>query len=271
MNAVVLDRVSVRYRDREALSGVSLAVDLGECVAVIGRNGAGKSTMLAAASGLIPLSAGAVRTAKPTGVVLQRPALDRLLTVEQNLRFFASVCGPPCRPVSDLLAAFGLSGRARDRVGTLSGGLTRRVDLLRAVMSGPEVLILDEPTAGLDVESRAAFGESIRAFARERGAAVLWATHHDDEAAAADRVVALDAGRVIRDGPPAGFAPGPERFRVTIGSELPRLASLGELQTLAAASLAAGYALTIEPAGLIDAALGAAHETNIGTRRGEAP
>jgi ABC-2 type transport system ATP-binding protein len=271
MNAIEFDRVSVRYREREALSGVSLAVARGESVAVIGRNGAGKSTLLAAAAGLVTVSAGAVRSVRPVGVVLQRPSLDRLLTVEQNLRFFVAVCGEPVRPIEALLAEFGLADRARDRVGTLSGGLTRRVDLVRAVMSGPEVLILDEPTAGLDAESRAAFGESVRTFSSDRAAAVLWATHHDDEAARADRVIVLDAGRVIRDGPPASFSPGAGLMRVTIGAEPSRLTSLAELPALAAASLAGGCAITIEPAGLIDAAIAAENSAEIGADRGATP
>ena len=184
---------------------------------MLGANGSGKSTLFGVIAGLIGPDAGAVEVRggrRALGVVFQTPALDPLLSIEENLRTAGAVQGMDRRHASAridrLLDAMGLTDRRRDRVGRLSGGLARRADLARAMLSEPSVLLLDEATGGLDPVARSdLFGLIDRERAARRGAGsaggpltVLAATHLLDEAEQADRVVVMAGGRIVADGSP---------------------------------------------------------------------
>ena len=198
--------------------GVSLSVAAGEFVALLGPNGAGKSTLFQILTGLFVPDAGTVhiggrdirRNAVPAlaglGIVFQQPTLDLDLTVHGNLRFHARLHGLSRRVARERIAAelerLDLADRAKEAARTLSGGNRRRVELARALLHRPDILLMDEPTVGLDPASRRDLVAHVRALCAGQGLGVLWATHLVDEAEQADRVVVLDKGRVLRDGGP---------------------------------------------------------------------
>ncbi len=208
-----------------ALDGVSFEVSAGERVGLLGQNGSGKTTLFRiAATRLSPGTgslhiggldvtrhAGAVR--QQLGVVFQTPALDSALTCRESLTLQAALVGISRRDrdsvVAQALRDAGLSERASDRVGTLSGGLARRLDLVRGVLHAPALCLLDEPTVGLDPLARDAFWRTLDA---RRDGAQLIATHDMDEAARCDRVVIVDRGRVVADDTPSALtaALGPD-------------------------------------------------------------
>jgi len=210
-----------RYGRVTALAGVSLSVRAGEFAALLGPNGAGKTTLFQLLSGLFVPDAGAVVVmghdmavdAVPAlaglGIVFQAPTLDLELSVRANLRFHAGLHGLPGAAAATRIAAdlagCGLAERADAPVRSLSGGQRRRVELVRALLHEPRVLLMDEPTVGLDPASRRDLVALVRGLADRRALAVLWATHLCDEAAQADRVIVLDQGRVLRDAPPAAL------------------------------------------------------------------
>jgi ABC-2 type transport system ATP-binding protein len=216
--ALSLQSVRARYGDRVAVAGLTLDVAAGEVVGLLGPNGSGKSTTLAVAAGVLVPAEGTVsacgidRAADPhgfaamIGVVPQDGATYDELTAAQNLDFFGRLYGLGGRDLrrrtARCLARVGLSARAHDRVGTLSGGLRQRVNLAAALLHDPRVLLLDEPTAALDAASRDAFLADL-ARLRDDGHAVLFTTHHAAEAElVCDRVVVLDAGRLVGCGKP---------------------------------------------------------------------
>jgi ABC-2 type transport system ATP-binding protein len=210
-----------RYGSLTALEGVDLAVGAGELVALLGPNGAGKSTLMQLLTGLFVADAGSVRVTgfdmahaatralARIGVVFQQPTLDLELSVGANLRFHADLHGIDRRTAAERIAhelgRFGLAGVARRRARELSGGNRRRVELARALLHRPDVLLMDEPTVGLDPASRALLLRHVLDLRAERGVGVLWATHLVDEAERADRLVVLHRGRVEFDGTPAAF------------------------------------------------------------------
>ncbi|MBL8445091.1 MAG: ATP-binding cassette domain-containing protein [Zoogloeaceae bacterium] len=205
------------YGKREALRGVSLAVAPGEFVALLGPNGAGKSTLFQLLTGLFNADAGRLRVcghdmrASPVkalgriGVVFQQMTLDLDLSVEANLRFHARLHGiaghDGTARIADALARLGLTERARDKVRDLSGGNRRKVELARALIHKPSVLLMDEATVGLDPASRRQLLDEVLAL-REKGVATLWASHLVDEAEEADRVIVLHMGRILAVGTP---------------------------------------------------------------------
>lgn len=210
-----------------ALDGVSLDVPAGQNLALLGPNGSGKSTLLKILAtldrpdrdsgpvhilGLDPAGGDARAIRARLGVVFQSPGLDGLLTVRENLRTAAALYGLSASQaeerIADVLSALSLTDRAADRVRTLSGGLARRVDLARALLHAPDLLLLDEPTAALDPRARAEFLATlaaVRAAPRPAGRpplTIITSTHTMDEAERADRVVLLHRGRVIADDAP---------------------------------------------------------------------
>ncbi len=205
---------SRRLGDRQVLGGVDLVVPRGALVAVAGPNGAGKSSLMRAIGGRLALDAGvirisgveaaAARRAGRLGVVPQDVALQPQLSVRENLRLWSTLAGTPraevARRIDTGLAWIGLADRARSRVETLSGGMRRRVNLLAGMLHQPALLLLDEPTVGVDADAR----ERIYALLRElcaRGMGVVLATHELEEAGQhCDTVVVLDAGRVVAAG-----------------------------------------------------------------------
>lgn len=209
--------VSKSYGARKALDKVSLRVAPGEFVALLGPNGAGKSTLFQLLSGLFNADDGMVRVCghdmrhTPVralgriGVVFQQMTLDLDLTVTANLQFHARLHGLGGREarsrIADVLARLGLAERAADRVRELSGGNRRKVELARALLHRPSVLLMDEATVGLDPASRRQLLDEVLGL-RSRGVAVLWATHLVDEAEAGDRVLILHRGKMLADGTP---------------------------------------------------------------------
>jgi ABC-2 type transport system ATP-binding protein len=217
--ALLLDDVVKTYGSIRAVDGVSLRAFPGEFIALLGPNGAGKTTLFQLLSGLLVPDAGKIeivgqnmlRNPVPAlamlGIVFQQPTLDLELTVTGNLLFHAGLHGIPravAKPrIGHELARMGLIERAHDNVAQLSGGNRRRVELVRALLHHPRVLLMDEPTVGLDPASRSDLLKLILSMRTERSVAVLWATHLCDEVSRADRVVVLHRGNVLADTTPA--------------------------------------------------------------------
>jgi ABC-2 type transport system ATP-binding protein len=219
--ALLLEDVVKSYGAVRALDGISLRASGGEFVALLGPNGAGKTTLFQLLSGLFVPDGGRIavmghdmrRDPVPAlaqlGIVFQQPTLDLELTVMGNLLFHAGLHGMP-RAVAKVriekeLARLGLAGETHRKVAQLSGGNRRRVELARALLHAPRLLLMDEPTVGLDPASRGDLLKLILALRAERSVAVLWATHLCDEVADADRVIVLHRGKVLADTTPAGL------------------------------------------------------------------
>ena len=206
------------YGLRQALAGVDIGIAAGEFVTLLGPNGAGKTTLFQLLTGLFVPDGGAIeidghdirRNAVPAlagiGVVFQQPTLDLDMTVAGNLRFHASLhglAGAEARTrIADGLRQLNLADRAGDRSRGLSGGQRRRVELARALLHRPKLLLMDEPTVGLDPASRRDLLEHVLELRDRRSMAILWATHLVDEAEQSDRVIVLHKGRVIASGAP---------------------------------------------------------------------
>jgi len=223
------------YGDVPALDGVTLAVGETERVALLGRNGSGKTTLLRITATLLRPDAGTVEVAgadvvrqpdearRRLGVVFQSPALDGTLTVREALALQAALVGVPkaqrANRIDEAIADAGLVDRARQRVGALSGGLARRLDLARGLLHRPALALLDEPTTGLDPLARDAFWDVLDR--RRADGAQLVATHLMDEAARCDRVVILDSGRVVADGTPEALTSALGRDALWLDSATP--------------------------------------------------
>ena len=217
-NVLEVDQVSKFYANRKALDRVSLSVAGGEFVALLGPNGAGKTTLFQLASGLFvadggriliedqDMSTNAVAALAGIGVVFQQPTLDLDLGVRANLRFHARLHGMDTararRRIQEELERLDLLDRSDDVCRSLSGGIRRRVELARALLHEPRLLLMDEATVGLDPASRHALLEYVRGLCDSRHLGVLWATHLVDEAECASRVVILHRGRLLYQGTP---------------------------------------------------------------------
>ena len=215
--ALEVERLSFAYGKRPALRDVALRVMPGEFAVLLGPNGAGKSTLFALVTRLFDAPAGAEirvfgaalrrepgRALARLGVVFQQPTLDPDLTVRDSLRYHGALHGLPRAEVEARaareLARVGLGDRAGERVRNLSGGQRRRAEIARALLTRPALLLLDEPTVGLDAASRAFLLDHVRGLCREEGLAVLWATHLIDEVGEEARVVVLQGGAVRAEG-----------------------------------------------------------------------
>jgi ABC-2 type transport system ATP-binding protein len=217
--ALLLENVVKTYGSIRAVDGVSFSAAPGEFIALLGPNGAGKTTLFQLLSGLFVPDAGRIEVMGQNmlqnpvpalamlGIVFQQPTLDLELTVTGNLLFHTGLHGIPRAIAKDRIAAelarIGLAKRAHDKTAQLSGGNRRRVELARALLHEPRVLLMDEPTVGLDPASRSDLLKLLLSMRRERSVAVLWATHLCDEVPAADRVIVLHRGKVLADTTPA--------------------------------------------------------------------
>jgi len=211
--ALSIRGVSHAFGERRALDDVSLEVPAGSFTVLLGLNGAGKSTLFALitrlytnVSGEIMVFGHDVRRApsaalREIGVVFQSRTLDADLGLLQNLAYHAALHGfPPSSArtrAMELIEVIGLGGRARDKVRTLSGGQSRRVEIARALLHAPRCLLLDEATVGLDIGARETIIALVRDLVARERLGVLWATHLIDEIAPGDRVVVLHKGRIL--------------------------------------------------------------------------
>jgi ABC-2 type transport system ATP-binding protein len=206
-----LRSVTKRYGDVTALNDVTLGLEPGRVTALLGPNGAGKTSAVKLLLGLIRPTKGtvslfgadprALAARRRTGVMLQIAQVPETLTVREHVHLFCSYYPTPMT-VEQALATADLRDVSDRRYGTLSGGQRQRVQFALAICGSPDLLFLDEPTVGLDVESRRAFWHQIRALAA-RGRSIVLTTHYLEEAdALADRVVVLSGGRIVADGSP---------------------------------------------------------------------
>ena len=216
--AIEATQLVKRYGDNVAVDGISFQVHQGECFGLLGPNGAGKTTTIRMMTCASPITSGQLlvaghdvareprRVKSRIGVVPQEENLDPDLPVRKNLEVYARYFDLPRedieRRVSEQLAFFGLETRAQDRVDTLSGGMRRRLLIARALIHQPDLLVLDEPTVGLDPQARHLVWEQLRQL-RERGVTLLLTTHYMDEAAQlCDRIVIMHHGTILAEGSP---------------------------------------------------------------------
>ncbi len=231
MNALDVEQLGFAYGARRALDGVTFGVAAGHFTALLGPNGAGKSTLIALLTRLYDLQRGSIRVAgfslserprealRRLGVVFQQSTLDLDLTVEQNLRYHAALHGMPRAVASDRieleLQRQQLGERRRSKVRELNGGHRRRVEIARALLHKPSLLLLDEASAGLDPASRQALNQHVRELCREEGMSVLWTTHLLDEVRAEDDLLILNRGRLVAQGRAQELAQGDDTLEQT--------------------------------------------------------
>jgi ABC-2 type transport system ATP-binding protein len=245
------------YGSTRALDALDLAVRRGTIVGLLGPNGAGKTTTMLLLATLLRPSRGSarifghdiererIRVRQRLGLVFQEPSIDGLLTVRENLTFAARLAGlggrSGHRAVNRVLEATGLSNRSAQPARTLSTGWRRLTDLARALLHQPDLLILDEPTVGLDPEHRDRAWRLLDSDCRERGTTILFSTHYLTEAERCDDVVLLANGRVVGTGTPASLM-------ATIGDEVLEIEGPDAPQVLAALEEAVTVRLAIQTA-----------------------
>ena len=216
--AIAVEGLTKSYGAIKALEAVSFTVERGGVTALLGLNGAGKTTLFQILTGLFAADAGHVSVEgrrfadAPTlalarmGIVFQQSVLDLDLTVLQNLCFYAGLHGlrgsAARRAAERAMSRLGVADEVGRSVRHLSGGTRRKIEIARALLTEPDILLLDEPSAGLDTGSRADLSRTLFGLARDAGTAVLWATHLVQEIEGADTIVILHRGRVATVGPP---------------------------------------------------------------------
>lgn len=227
-HAIEVCGVSHRYGQRQALDDLSFTVERAEIFALLGPNGGGKTTLFRLLSTLIPMQQGELRLAgfgvrdqasevrKRIGVVFQAPSLDKKLTVAENLTHQGHLYGLSGSVLrsrrQEMLGRLGLAERANERAETLSGGLRRRVDLAKGMLHRPEVLLLDEPSTGLDPGARSDLWSYLEQVRSSDGVTVLLTTHLLEEAERADRIAIVHEGRLVA-------LDTPDRLRATVGGD----------------------------------------------------
>lgn len=217
-NIIEIKNLCRQFDKFVAVDNISFTVKQGELFAFLGTNGAGKSTTISMICTLLPKTSGSIivdgfntdkeaaKVRSRLGVVFQTNVLDDLLTVGDNLNTrarFQGLCGDElhCR-INELRDVFGLSDIWKRPFGKLSGGQKRKCEIARAILNKPEIIILDEPTTGLDPQTRTAIWKLIRDMQTQQGMTVFLTTHYMEEAAAADNVLILEKGRICAEGTP---------------------------------------------------------------------
>jgi len=217
--AVEVSGLNFNYGQRRALDDLSFIIERREIFGLLGPNGSGKTTLFKLLSTLFPLQSGEARILgcdlrgdtgqlrQRIGVVFQHPSVDRKLTVSENLMHHGHLFGLKGEDLRErsaaMLSGLGLSERANDLAETLSGGLQRRVELAQAFLHRPELLILDEPSTGLDPSARREFLNYVSGLRDERGVTIVLTTHHLEEAERCDRLGILHEGKLVALAPPS--------------------------------------------------------------------
>jgi ABC-2 type transport system ATP-binding protein len=226
--AIQIDGLVHHYGERQAIAGLNLAIEPGEIFAFLGPNGGGKTTLFRLLSTLIPLQQGRVEILsfdlgrqrqairERIGVVFQSPSLDKKLTVAENVRHQGHLYGLSGRELArrqdGMLDRLGLGDRAGERAETLSGGLRRRVELAKGMIHRPRLLLLDEPSTGLDPGARSDLWSYLREIRSQAGVTVVLTTHLLEEADRADRIAILNAGQLVALG-------AADELRATVGGD----------------------------------------------------
>jgi ABC-2 type transport system ATP-binding protein len=231
-NLIEVDNLTYQYGAKTALAGLSFSVGKGEIFGFLGPNGGGKTTAFKVLSTLFSCKPGQVKMfgmdlstekipiRRKMGIVFQMPALDKQLTVRENMMHqghLYGIAGAELQKRIDRdLERVSLKDRAKDKVKTLSGGLQRRVELAKALLNNPELMILDEPSTGLDPAARREFWDHLESLRKEQGMTVLVTTHYLEEADRCDRLLILDKGEKVALG-------NPEQLKAEIGGEVLRV------------------------------------------------
>jgi ABC-2 type transport system ATP-binding protein len=228
MTAVTVRSLAKDFSEVKAVRGVDFDVAPGETFGFLGPNGAGKTTTIGMLCTLVKPSAGGARVAgydvvhqrrevrRSIGLVFQDPTLDNYLTAEQNLRFHADLYGVP-RPLvrsrlGEVLELVGLTDKRRSEVRSFSGGMKRRLEIARGLLHAPVVLFLDEPTIGLDPQTRRSIWQYIKDLKKTDGTTIFMTTHYMDEAEYCERIAIIDKGRIVAIGTP-------EELKASVGKD----------------------------------------------------
>ncbi|REF00381.1 ATP-binding cassette domain-containing protein [Thermomonospora umbrina] len=233
--AIAVAGLEKRFGDVPAVKGINLTVAPGEIFGFLGPNGAGKSTTINMLCTLLRPSAGTARVAghdvvrerddvrRNIGLVFQDPTLDGYLSGEQNLRFHAELYGVPRSAVAprmrQVLEMVGLWERRSDKVLTYSGGMKRRLEIARGLLHSPRVLFLDEPTVGLDPQTRSSIWDYIRELRAAEEITIFLTTHYMDEAESADRIAIMDSGTIVALDTPEALKAGVGEDRVQLRTD----------------------------------------------------
>jgi len=245
-DTIVVEELVKRYKGAEvnAVDGISFRVGAGQFFTLLGPNGAGKTTTISILTTTLSPTSGRATIAghdlasepsavrRSVGIIFQKPSLDLNLTAEENVRFHAVLYQLfPYRPtfalmprdyrerVHELAAILGIEQDIFKAVKTFSGGMRRKLEIVRSLMHRPQVLFLDEPTAGLDPQSRRALWEYLTEVRRTSGTTIFLTTHYLEEAEEADRVCILDRGRIAADGTPRSVKADLTRERLVVDAE----------------------------------------------------
>ncbi len=261
-SAIEAEGLGFAYGERKALSDISFAIARGEVFGFLGPNGGGKTTLFKLLSTLIPLQSGRARVLgrdlagdtieirRKMGVVFQHPSVDGKLTVLENLQHHGRLYGISGRKLRDraalMLDSLGLNGRAGDLVETLSGGMRRRVELAKAMLHQPELLLLDEPSTGLDPMARREFFGHLEQLSRRDNVTIVLTTHHMEEAERCDRIAMLHQGQLVACAEPGELKSQVGGDVVVIHASAPELLQHKLLQQLKLKSTLVDGTLRIE-------------------------
>jgi len=234
MNVIEVDSLTKTFGEITAVAGISFSVNQGEIFGFLGPNGAGKSTTISMLSTLLAPTSGRASVAgfdvatqrdavrKNIGLVFQDPSLDDRLTAEENLRFHARLYQVPRdeyrRRMEEVLHLVDLWDRKDGLIRTFSGGMKRRLEIARGLIHYPKVLFLDEPTLGLDPQTRAHLWEYVLRLKQERGMTIFMTTHYMNEAEYCDRIAVIDRGKIVALDTPANL-------KASLGGDVIRMQS----------------------------------------------